>query len=110
MVINELLSLISAGKYDKALSFIEANLDTYTQPRQLKIWEARIYEILGEYDKSLSKMRPNCRSYLDPIKEIVLDRKRSPGEEILELWQGPWKEDPDKLMRYLCQPESISEL
>jgi glutamate--cysteine ligase len=42
---------------------------------------------------------PDERGFLDPIRER-LERERSPGEEILERWQGEWAGSVDRLIEY----------
>ncbi len=37
--------------------------------------------------------------YLDPLLELV-EAGRCPADEILDQWQGPWRESPDKLIQY----------
>ncbi len=39
------------------------------------------------------------RSFLGPLEDR-LERGKSPGEEVLELWQGEWGGSPDRLIEY----------
>jgi glutamate--cysteine ligase len=42
---------------------------------------------------------PDERGFLDPIRER-LDHERSPGEEILQRWEGEWAGSVDRLIEY----------
>jgi len=39
------------------------------------------------------------RGFLDPLEAIV-ERGRSPGEEVLARWEGEWKSSPERLIEY----------
>ena len=60
-------------------------------------------ELLDIAQSSLQTLDKSALKYLEPMAEQVLERKCSPGEELIRMWDGAWQQQPAKLISYLGQ-------